>query len=160
MWLLLEVKRLVAWRIYFDTGESQFTYKRAGTWGDKRKGISKLISFSGDENAVLEAKSLLADKLKNSGRIKNESFNMEPFEVLRDVIRSAKYSSVGGPIQMVKIYEHSNVVPFSIFWPDKESGKVSLLGRPLMKYEKSAWRTIDPDDPEFVPRTKSKMTNK
>lgn len=72
---------------------------------------------------------------------------MEPFEVLRDIIRSKNYPSVGGPIQIVKIHEHANAVPVGVLWPDK-AGSVSLLGRPLMAYEKIPWGVIDPDVPD------------
>ena len=47
----------------------------------------------------------------------------------------------------VKIYEHANAVPVGVLWPDK-AGSVSLLGRPLMAYEKLAWGVIDPDAPD------------
>jgi hypothetical protein len=70
---------------------------------------------------------------------------MEPFAVLRDMIRTSNFPSIGGAPQVIKIYEHMNAVPAGVFWPDKESGTVSVLGRPLMQYEKVRWRTIDPD---------------
>ena len=49
---------------------------------------------------------------------------------------------------MVKIYEHANAVPVGVYWPDKASGQISMLGRPLMDYEKTPWGVIDPDAPE------------
>ncbi len=73
---------------------------------------------------------------------------MEPFEVLRDIIRSGEFGSVGGPIQLVKIYEHSNAVPVGVYWPDRAAGSISVLGRPLMEYETTGWGVIDPDKPD------------
>ncbi len=75
----------------------------------------------------------------------------QPFEVLRDIIRSKQYFSVGGPPQHVKVYEHMNTLPFALYWPDKISGKVVALGRPLMDYEISSLPVLDPDDIHFRP---------
>jgi hypothetical protein len=74
---------------------------------------------------------------------------MEPFEVLRDIIRAQKFFSVGGPPQLVKVYEHMNTLPFAFYWPDKASGKVTALGRPLMDYEVASWPVLDPDEIVF-----------
>ncbi len=75
---------------------------------------------------------------------------MEPFDVLRDVIRSQAFPSVEGAPQMVKIYEHMNVHPFGVYRPDRATRVISLLGRPLMPYEKPPSGIIDPDDPLTV----------
>jgi len=77
---------------------------------------------------------------------------MEPFEVLRDIIRSGMFPSVGGAPQVVKVYEHMNVHPFGVHWPDKSGGMVTLLGRPLMAYEKPPSGIIDPDAPQAKPQ--------
>jgi hypothetical protein len=42
-------------------------------------------------------------------------------------------------------FQHSS--GHSLYWPNKETGTVSVLGRPLMEYEKTPWGVIDPDDP-------------
>jgi hypothetical protein len=110
----------------------------------------------GDDAAVFAAKKLLVDKLRNTGRLTSGGLNMEPFEVLRDIIRLESFPSVGGPPQLVKVYEHMNAVPLGVFWPTRASQKVTLLGRPLMAYEKIGWRVIDPDQPAEVPRTQKR----
>jgi hypothetical protein len=84
---------------------------------------------------------------------------MEPFEVLRDIIRSEKFPSVGGSPQVVKIYEHMNTVPFGVYWPDRASGQISVLGRPLMAYEKVGYSVIDPDNPTPI-RKMSKSSSR
>ena len=70
---------------------------------------------------------------------------MEPFEILRDMIRDDKYSSIGGPPQVMKVYCHMNSMPFCVYWPDRQSGKLSFLGRPLLGYESTEYLAIDPD---------------
>jgi hypothetical protein len=34
---------------------------------------------------------------------------------------------------------------FAVFWPTRESGTVTLLGRPLLAYEVTSQLTLDPD---------------
>src|SRR5271165_897237 len=93
----------------------------------------------------------LASLLKDKSKLPEGGFDMEPFEVLRDIIRSGRYPSIGGPPQLVKVYEHMNTLPFALYWPNRASGKVAALGRPLMDYEVSSWPVLDPDDIRFRP---------
>ena len=73
--------------------------------------------------------------------------DMEPFEVLRDMTREEAYPSIGGPPQVVKVYRHMNSLPFGVYWPTRESGVKTLLGRPLLDYEIPGAPVIDPDRP-------------
>jgi hypothetical protein len=109
------------------------------------------IKFVGDKEPIKSAKKRLAALLKDRDKLPAGDFDMEPFEVLRDIIRSGQFPSVGGPPQLVKVYEHMNTLPFALFWPTKESKKVTALGRPLMDYELPSWPVLDPDDIRFRP---------
>jgi hypothetical protein len=60
---------------------------------------------------------------------------MEPFEVLVEMIRSNRYPTIGGPPQIIKVYRHSNYMPYGVYWPSKASGVMTLYGRPLLDYE-------------------------
>lgn len=111
------------------------------------------IHFIGDEAPIIEAKKKLARLLRSRGKLPEGDFDMEPFEVLRDIIREGQFRTVGGPPQLAKVYEHMNTVPFAIYWPDRETGEVSLLGRPLLPYEVPEWPILDPDDIQFRPPT-------
>jgi hypothetical protein len=138
-------KRFRIWKLYFDENIKRFTFRPTMPWkGEGQE--EKLITFVGDGDLVTEARKWLPNYLRKSGRLESGGLNMEPFEVLRDMIRSGQFPNIGGAPQLVKIYEHMNAVPAGIFWPDKASDTVSVLGRPLMKYEKVRWRVIDPDD--------------
>jgi hypothetical protein len=75
---------------------------------------------------------------------------MEPFEVLRDMIRQRVDPRIGGPPQVVKVYRHINVTPFGVFWPDRASGAKTLLGRELQWYERVNTGIIDPDQLDIV----------
>jgi hypothetical protein len=97
-----------------------------------------------------EAKRMLVERLREGNRLSSGGLNMEPFGVLRDILRYKKFLSVGGAPQLVKIYEHMNAYAFGVYWPDRATGTVNLLGRPLMPYEKPPSGVIDPDDPLTV----------
>lgn len=140
-------RRFHIWKLYYDPSISAFTFRPAGEWGGQDADTHKLIDYLGDEDAIDEAKQRLISLLRQRSKISTGSFDMEPFEVLRDIIRSRVFPSVGGPIQLVKIYEHANAAPVGVLWPNKE-GSVSLLGRPLMAYETIPWGVIDPDTPD------------
>ncbi|WP_417478326.1 hypothetical protein [Maricaulis sp.] len=133
------------WELHFDSNIQKFTFRPVSAWRGQAAEARKVVKFVGDETVVAEAKERLTALLKSRGKIDSGSLDMEPFEVLRDLIREAKHPTVGGPLQFVKIYRHSNVVPFGVYWPDRTSGKTCVLGRPLLDYEKNPWSTIDPD---------------
>jgi hypothetical protein len=141
-------KKFHVWTLHYDRSITGFTFRPTTEWGGQESGGYKLIAYVGDDDAVQLAKANLVSLLRERGKLQSGSLDMEPFEVLRDIIRSGIFPSVGGPIQLVKIYEHANVAPIGVYWPDKASGTVSVLGRALLDYEKSSWGVIDPDNPD------------
>lgn len=72
------------------------------------------------------------------------NLDYEPFEVLRDIIVNGKFSSIGGPPQLVKVYEHMNCLPYGVYWPSRKSRQVTVLGRKLLPYEKTGYIVLDP----------------
>jgi hypothetical protein len=139
------------WTLHYDPHLGRFTFRSAGSWSGEGQ-EQKVIAFVGDEEAVIEAKRLLVEKLRMAGRLTAGGLNMEPFEVLRDIIRAGCFPSVGGSPQLVKVYEHMNTVPLGVYWPNRKSNQITLLGRPLMDYEKVGWRVVDPDQAGENPR--------
>lgn len=85
------------------------------------------------------------DKMVSNGKKSGDGMDMEPFEVLRDIIRAEEDWAIGGTPQVVKVYKHMNVMPYGIFWPNKDSKQVTFMGRPLMNYETLKYPIIDPD---------------
>lgn len=142
-------KQFRIWKLHFDSEIKRYTFRPTHPWLGQ-EGEAKVIAFIGDEEPVQEAKARLVEKLRANNRLISGGLNMEPFEVLRDIIRSKVFPSVGGAPQMVKIYEHMNTHPFGVYWPDRGTGVISLLGRPLMAYEKPPSGIIDPDNPLTV----------
>jgi len=141
-------KSFNVWKLHFDENKGKFTFRRTRSWKGQGEDSQKYVAYAGNEDVIEEAKGMLVDVLRAKGKLTQGSLDMEPFEVLRDLLRQGKFPSIGGPIQMVKIYEHSNAVPVGIYWPDESTGRVSVLGRPLMDFEITSWGVIDPDKPE------------
>lgn len=138
-------KRFVVWTIRYESYLHRFTFSPL-----TQKPNSGLTHIGMTGDYVSDAKALLARKLKEKGKLKgkelvDESLDFEPLEVLRDMIRSGKYNRIGGAPQIFKVYEHMNCEPYAVYWPNRKSGKVALLGRPLLPYEVSQRLVLDPD---------------
>lgn len=129
------------WTLHFDKSIDAFTFRPATPWG----GIDgrRLTAVVGDQ--VPDAKARLTGMLRASGKLTSGGLDMEPLAVLRDMIRERVDPAIGGAPQVVKIYRHMNVTPFGVFWPDRASNRVTILGRPLLDYEVPNGGVIDPD---------------
>lgn len=138
-------ERFYIWLLHFDPQAKKFTYRPSKLW----KGVKghKQIYLTG--NHVDEAKHRIINLLRGRKKLTVGGFDMEPFEVLRDMIREKKYPEIGGPPQMLKIYRHMNTRPYAIYWPDRNSMKISYLGRPLLDYENPEYGVFNPDSLEI-----------
>jgi hypothetical protein len=99
----------------------------------------------GVRNYPEEAKRAILKIVRERGKKEGTGFDMEPFEVLRDMCRSNAGPHVGGAPQVLKVYKHMNATPYALYWPDKASDRRSLFGRPLLAYEKANVLLLDPD---------------
>jgi hypothetical protein len=161
-----KLSRFMLWTIYYDTHARQFSARRASRWrasgskylhfvGDdtffaKRdkariellRVLYKRIKQAGHEFSVIDAaKRRLIGLLREKGSLRSGGFDMEPLEILRDMLREGRHSSIGGPPQIAKVYKHMNTSPFGIRW----NNRVTVLGRTLMPYEKPFCPVLDPD---------------
>lgn len=142
-----KLRRFVLWTLHFDAHHKKFAYRPAKNWtGVKGK---RVFAFVGD--SLAEAKDRLISILRARGKLTTGGFDMEPFEVLRDMIRDRVDPRIGGPPQIVKVYRHLNATPYGVYWPKRKGGKVTLLGRPLLAYEKTQLLVLDPDDLDARP---------
>lgn len=130
------------WILHYNKVEDCFRFRSAGMHR-KRTGGTKHFTFVGDHTS--EAGRRLYELLKNRRKLKTGGLNMEPLEVLRDMIRDKTFPEIGGPPQIVKIYKHMNCMPYSVYWPSRNDGTLSFLGRPLLDYEKTEYLAFDPD---------------
>jgi hypothetical protein len=127
------------WYIDLDREHRSFRFRRGGRF-----------FFIGDPEAVREARGRTMRLLSSRKREVTE-IDMEPFEVLRDILREQKHPHVGGAPQVAKVYQHLNTQFFAVSWPDSASGsaKPHVLGRPLLPPESSSWPLFDPDALDF-----------
>lgn len=84
-------------------------------------------------------------KMEEKGKNVGDFFDMEPFELLTEIIRNDDDWAIGGTPQLVKIYKHLNIMPYGIYWPNKDSNQITIMGRPILNYEILRYPIIDPD---------------
>lgn len=118
-----------------------------------------LLAVAGDQgsNALDRLNSLIVGRAEGKRVSELEGFNMEPFEVVRDMLRDGnKAPTIGGAPQVVKVYQYMQSAPLGVFWPSKDAGVVHLAGRPIQGYENVDRWIIDPDAlrSELVGRSK------
>lgn len=134
------------WELYFDPAHDRFAFRTAKLW----EGIdgNRKIFFIGDETD--QAKERLLLRLEDQGKMQAGGFDMEPFEVLRDMLRDGVAPEIGGPPQLAKVYKHLNVLRLGVFWPSREEERIAVNGRLLLPYEKPHFPILDPDTLEVV----------
>lgn len=134
------------WHLHFDAQLKKFTYRPTSRWAGANK--DKVFALVGDYKE--EFKKRLVDLLRKKRKLDQGGFDMEPLEVLRDMLRDGTFDKIGGAPQVMKVYKYASCKPYATFWPTKASGKVALLGRPLMDYEMSEYFVIDTDTLETI----------
>ncbi|CAG0990905.1 hypothetical protein ANRL3_02768 [Anaerolineae bacterium] len=133
------------WIIRYRIKDQQFIARPINYWVG---GMNPMI-FGGD--MAKEANKNLVGLMRKKGQLvdnkaTNKTFDMEPFEVVRDMLRnSSRRDSIGGAPQVVKVYQHMNALPLGVYWPSKAEGKVYIQGRPLLGYENTDFWVLDPD---------------
>jgi hypothetical protein len=132
--------------------------KELGDWNFGR------IAFTGDQAPL--AKKLLLEKLNAAwmSGATQKTINMEPFEVVRDMLRDENHAeSIGGAPQIVKVYQYMRSTPLAVYWPQKQGGRIHLQGRACLDYERVDNWVVDPDTLESarqpVPIDPSIVTN-
>ena len=135
------------WQLVYRPQIDAFGFRPVSNWPGQ-DGI-KVIAFAGDE--IRDARARLVALLRQRGKLQSGSLNMEPFEVLRDMIRSLAFPTIGGAPQVAKVYRYLRTQYFSVRWPTGQ-GVPHVLGRPALKYEQFEAPSIDPDAPEIQAR--------
>ena len=129
-----------AWMYYFDSVRREFNYRPLSFHRKKTLGTKPFL-FMGDH--VSEASKLLYQKLGQRGKLVAGGLDMEPLEVLLEMIESDAFGSIGGPPQLVKVYPYANVLPINVLWPRESPKYVAHFGRPLLNYEGSRYGCLD-----------------
>ena len=135
-------------RISYNKGEKRFTVRQCtvgiGNFGK--------ILFIGDYAPVALRRlyTLLRERFGDDA-VKRESeepfkFDMEPFEVVVQLLREADdKSTIGGPPQLLAIPQHMHSKHLAVYWPRKEAGQVFVNGRPVFGFENLDNWILDPD---------------
>lgn len=138
------------WRIAFNQSKNRFVAYRA----EDNRGSASV--FAGDQDLVLEARKrmfkLLNEKGKGMHDVPMLTFNWEPFEVIRDMLREARkddylyrYGSIGGAPQILKVYEHLSSQYIGVRWKEDSALETYVCGRRLLPYETSSAWLLEPD---------------
>lgn len=144
-----KTNQFVLWHLHYQKFNKIFTHRPISYWRGVKGQIK--VSLSGDYND--DAKARLLKLLKDRGKLSTGSLDMEPFEVLRDMLKDEdeeKYPLIGGAPQLIKIYKHMNRTPIAVRWVLDGKNILSLSGRPLLEYEKTSYPIIDPDTLEIT----------
>ena len=124
-------------KIYFDAALGR--YQRHPGGGLKVGNINAAVSFIGDEYE--DYFNILARRLRSAGT----EVNFQPVEALLEVVsKQGRHSSVGGSLQVVKVYRHRNYLPYAI--RANGEAQISLFGRPLLEYEKTQYPILEIND--------------
>lgn len=138
------------WRVEFESLSNKFiAHERTGS--NMFGGLGK-IEIAGDAEWVSELRTRLKSVAQSRYGLDmrqpaSSRFDMEPFEVIRDLLReSSANDSIGGAPQAVKVYQYMNSADVAFFWPEVQSGRLYISGRPLLEYERAnIFSVVDPD---------------
>ena len=131
----------LVWLIHYNHNIGKFTFRPTTRW--KGGNEKKFYVSTGDYGE--EVKERLITLLKKRGKLNKGGFDMEPLEILRDMLREKKHNAIGGAPQIIKVHKRLNCSSYGVFWPNKESQQISVLGRPLLDYEKTDYSILDVD---------------
>lgn len=128
------------WKVSFDKKEMRFfAHERKGS---QNFGGMGAIEFAGDGDFIKKARAMLKEMVQQrygrTMRGQGARWNLEPFEVLRDILLECKAEGpVGGGPQLLKVYQHMNVRIQGVRWGDGATAAVYYCGRPLLDYERA-----------------------
>lgn len=151
-----QLQRFVLWRLYWSRTEHRM---RHDTVLPRALGLVRFIGTRDRDHRAREdkdmgrevvgtAKARLSEILRERNGGLGGPLDMEPWEVLVELIRSGNHDTLGGPPQLAKVYRHMNSEIFAVRWPDRD-GDITLTGRTLLSYERTDARAIAPDAPWF-----------
>lgn len=135
------------WTIQYQANIKKFSFRSVGL-NPTSSSKGRVFIFIGDETKV--ARERLNRLFISRPEVSSGELNMEPLEVLIGMIRDKSSVAIGGPPQVLKLYRHMNTMPYNVYWPNRESGKLTIYGRPLLSYEKNIHFALDPDTLETV----------
>ena len=131
--------RYRAWLLRFDADRREFVFRSV---------IPRMsFFFIGDDEAALshaiaETQHLLRRRHKSVREI-----NIEPLEILGQIIRDPTYPTIGGVPQVGKAYQFLHTQLFQVKWASDKSAPAvcHIAGRPLLPTDRCSWPIFDPE---------------
>ncbi|MHA7133781.1 hypothetical protein [Oerskovia turbata] len=135
-WMASDFK---AWVLSFDESSRAFIYRKVvGPRGAQ-------FFFAGDDRSAVALAIANTNRLLAKRGKRTDAIDMEPFEVLCEIIRDSRFRSIGGAPQLAKVYAHSNTRLFRVLWPTSSGADMPhVAGRPLLPGEQSSLPAYDP----------------
>ncbi len=135
------------WEIQYQKNIKRFSFRSVGVY-PKEQNSGRIFHFIGDETG--KARERLNRLLLSKSDLSHGELDMEPFEVLVGMVRDKVDIAIGGPPQLAKVYRHMNAMPYNVYWPTREEGRITFFGRPLLTYERNSYLVLDPDTLETI----------
>ncbi len=129
-----------AWSLYYTARMGRFHYQSLSFHRKRTRGTKPFL-FMGDDTG--RAYAAVYKLLSERNKLTTGSLDMEPLEVLINLIKDESAESIGGPPQIVKVYRHAQTLPINVLWPVDEPKYVAYFGRPLLRHELSEYPCYD-----------------
>lgn len=130
------------WRIVLDRRRQEFVFERC-----------RGFAFIGNDDAARDAARQTALLLWGRDKTRR-NIDLEPLEVLMDVVATDRHPYVGGAPQIAKVYRHMNTQFFATVWPrsgGSEPPARHVFGRALAPNEVCSWPIFDARTLRFEP---------
>lgn len=126
-------KRFYIWRIVYKPELGRFHYDSATGICGRRESIM----FAGDAGPRLRDETHAVLTSRRGHQWGRTPLNLEPLEALANLLSTPdSRSSIGGPPQLVKIYQHSNASIIPVYWPRDQQTSIAYSGRIVLGYER------------------------
>ena len=132
-------REFVVWKISYSQDLGGF---KSDSWPVDDPG--RIFIFLGDEVDI--ADQLLNEELVAAGKRNRGALDMEPLKVVSRMSRDQQYTSIGGALQVAKVYRSGHSEFFGMLWKSEPY----FMGRRLNLYDAPPMRYLDPDTAQFV----------
>ncbi len=105
------------------------------------------LAVIGDYDLIPQVRRKIHLTFERDGIKKEDAFGYQPLEIIQEYIDNTEITTVGGHLQMLKVYPFAQVLPIGFFYPEESS--IYFYGRPLLKYETFPYPIYDVKEKSF-----------
>lgn len=105
------------------------------------------LAVIGDYELIPKVIWALKCAFENAGIKKNDTLGYQPLDVLSEYINDKSITTVGGALQMLRVYPFMQVKPVGFYYPKEK--QIYYYGRPLLKYETFPFPIYDIEEKVF-----------